>query len=70
MGAGAGFGLGMMVPQAMTNSIASGTSSSNGTNNEGSSLEDKLKTLNNLKENGLITEQEFLDKREKILSTL
>tara|TARA_B100000965_G_C19594472_1_gene759520 strand:- start:791 stop:1771 length:981 start_codon:yes stop_codon:yes gene_type:complete len=70
VGAGAGFGLGMMVPQAMTNSIASGTSSSNGTNNEGSSLEDKLKTLNNLKENGLITEQEFLDKREKILSTL
>ena len=70
VGAGAGFGLGMMVPQAMTNSIASGSSSSNGTNNEGSSLEDKLKTLNNLKENGLITEQEFLDKREKILSTL
>ncbi len=70
VGAGAGFGLGMMVPQAITNSIASGTSSSNGTNNEGSSLEDKLKTLNNLKENGLITEQEFLDKREKILSTL
>tara|TARA_E500000331_G_scaffold354522_1_gene407698 strand:+ start:248 stop:1228 length:981 start_codon:yes stop_codon:yes gene_type:complete len=70
VGAGAGFGLGMMVPQAMANSVATGTAASNETSNVGSSVEDKLRTLNNLKENGLITEQEFLDKREKILSAL
>ena len=60
----------MMVPQAMANSVATGTAASNETSNVGSSVEDKLRTLNNLKENGLITEQEFLDKREKILSAL
>jgi len=69
VGAGAGFGLGMVLPQAMANSFDSGGNSQI-TSNSDSSLEEKLRTLKNLYDNELLTEDEYKAKREQVLGTL
>jgi len=70
VGAGAGFGLGMIMPQAMTNSFMSGQSQSSQQNNPQPSLVEKLQTLKNLKDNDLISDEEYSEKREKLLTSL
>lgn len=69
VGAGAGFGLGMVLPQAMASSFDSGGNSQI-TSNSDSSLEEKLRTLKNLYDNELLTEDEYKAKREQVLGTL
>jgi membrane protease subunit (stomatin/prohibitin family) len=69
VGAGAGFGLGMVLPQAMASSFNS-EGNSQITSNSDSSFEEKLRTLKNLYDNELLTEDEYKAKREQVLGTL
>lgn len=69
VGAGAGFGLGMVLPQAMASSFNS-TGDQQKIENPASSLEEKLRTLKNLYDNELLTEDEYKAKREEVLGAL
>ena len=74
MGLGAGLGLGMILPQSMMNSFNQNSnfqgSQSSSSAGPSESLESKLKSLNSLLEQNLITKDEFDSKRSKLLENL
>ncbi len=64
LGLGAGLGLGMILPQSMGKTLTGNDPTSS------SSLESKLKNLKSLFEQDLLTEEEYKQKREKVLESI
>tara|TARA_B100000161_G_C33335219_1_gene317646 strand:- start:329 stop:544 length:216 start_codon:yes stop_codon:yes gene_type:complete len=71
MGIGAGLGLGMILPQSMMSSFSGqDINFQNNKNTESDSIEEKLKTLKSLLDQELLTQEEYQDKRKKLLESL
>ncbi len=69
VGIGAGLGLGLMMPPAISQSLASMDTASAARSSE-PSVADRLQTLNNLFEQGLIDEATFQSKRTEVLNAI
>ena len=71
MGIGAGLGLGMILPQSMMSSFSGqDINFQNNKNTESDSIEEKLKTLKSLLDQELLSQEEYQDKRKKLLESL
>lgn len=72
LGLGAGLGLGMILPQSMMNSFAQtgGPQSNMNSKSSGSDFESKIRSLKTLFEQGLLTEEEYQSKRDKVLDEI
>lgn len=70
VGLGAGLGLGMILPQSIMNSFGKSISSNQDNSASSEPLAEKLKLLKSLKDQDLLSDEEYLSKREKLLSQI
>ena len=72
VGAGMGLGMGFMLPQMIQNSMMSGAGQQmqGQGNNDGESAIDKLKKLKEILDLGIISKEEFEEKKKKLMSEL